>query len=51
LFVGGRFAAKGGQLFLEAVRPLIATGAARAQIVTSDDVPSEKGLKVSPQAW
>jgi starch synthase len=47
LFVGGRFAAKGGPLFLEAVRPLIATGAARAQIVTSDDVSSEEGIKVS----
>jgi glycosyltransferase involved in cell wall biosynthesis len=47
LFVGGRFAAKGGQLFLEAVRPLIASGAVRAQIVTSDDVPSEEGLHVS----
>jgi glycosyltransferase involved in cell wall biosynthesis len=47
LFVGGRFAAKGGQLFLEAVRPLIATGAARAQIVTSDNVASEKGLEVT----
>ena len=46
LFVGGRFAAKGGQQFLEAVRPLIATGAARAQIVTSDDVPSERGVEV-----
>lgn len=47
LFVGGRFEAKGGPMFLEAVRPLIGRGAARAHIVTQDPLPAMDGIEIS----
>jgi glycosyltransferase involved in cell wall biosynthesis len=49
LFVGGRFAEKGGQTFLDAVRPLLAARLIDAHIVTSEpkQVPAEPGLVVS----
>lgn len=46
LFVGARFAAKGGHDLLEALAPWLDDGRARLDIVTPDDIPEHAGVTV-----
>ena len=46
LFVGARFARKGGLDLIEAIRPLLSGGQAELDIVSPDEVPTETGIRV-----
>ncbi len=46
LFVGARFARKGGVDLIDAIRPLLAGGQAELDIVSPDDVPTGPGIRV-----
>jgi glycosyltransferase involved in cell wall biosynthesis len=47
LFVGGRFVAKGGPEFVEAVLPLVVAGEVEAHVVTTETIAPTPGLSVS----
>lgn len=46
LFVGGRFARKGGNDLIRALQPILAEGAAELDIVSPDEIPSAPGITV-----
>ena len=45
LFVGGHLQPKGGLDLLEAARPLLEAGAIELDLVTTDPVPDQKGVR------